>query len=76
MHCHLHRGDWNFHLTNEKKKKLTIKKGSLYYQNLTRKLYTKTLYAFNQNRKTIDYTELVNYMPHCTIRVIFADEWL
>ena len=20
MHCHLHRGDWNFHLTNEKKK--------------------------------------------------------
>ena len=21
MHCHLHRGDWNFHLTNEKKKK-------------------------------------------------------
>ena len=19
MHCHLHRGDWNFHLTNEKK---------------------------------------------------------
>ena len=21
MHCHLHRGDWSFHLTNEKKKK-------------------------------------------------------
>ena len=21
MHCHLHRGDWNFHLTNEKKTK-------------------------------------------------------
>ena len=20
MHCHLHRGDWSFHLTNEKKK--------------------------------------------------------
>ena len=23
MHCHLHRGDWSFHLTNEKKKKIT-----------------------------------------------------
>ena len=23
MHCHLHRGDWSFHLTNEKKKKKT-----------------------------------------------------
>ena len=22
MHCHLHRGDWNFHLTNEKKKNI------------------------------------------------------
>ena len=21
MHCHLHRGDWSFHLMNEKKKK-------------------------------------------------------
>ena len=28
MHCHLHRGDWSFHLTNEKKKKiLNLKKG-------------------------------------------------
>ena len=24
MHCHLHRGDWNFHLTNEKKKKKNL----------------------------------------------------
>ena len=24
MHCHLHRGDWNFHLTNEKKKKTRV----------------------------------------------------
>ena len=24
MHCHLHRGDWDFHLTNEKKKKRQI----------------------------------------------------
>ena len=24
MHCHLHRGDWSFHLTNEKKKKKKI----------------------------------------------------
>ena len=24
MHCHLHRGDWNFHLTNEKKKKIKM----------------------------------------------------
>ena len=23
MHCHLHRGDWSFHLMNEKKKKRT-----------------------------------------------------
>ena len=25
MHCHLHRGDWSFHLTNERKKKKTKK---------------------------------------------------
>ena len=24
MHCHLHWGDWSFHLTNEKKKKLRL----------------------------------------------------
>ena len=24
MHCHLHRGDWSFHLTNEKKKNVTV----------------------------------------------------
>ena len=38
MHCHLHRGDWNFHLTNEKKKKKErkkkekIKKGENYFK--------------------------------------------
>ena len=26
MHCHPHRGDWSFHLTNEKKKKGTEKR--------------------------------------------------
>ena len=26
MHCHLHRGDWSFHLTNEKKKKQKLGK--------------------------------------------------
>ena len=31
MHCHLHRGDWSFHPTNEKKKI------SLYFQELTSK---------------------------------------
>ena len=24
MHCHLHRGDWTFHLTNEKKKNSSL----------------------------------------------------
>ena len=24
MHCQLHRGDWSFHLTNEKKKKIAV----------------------------------------------------
>ena len=24
MHCHLHRGDWSFHLTNEKKQKKAV----------------------------------------------------
>ena len=28
MHCHLHRGDWSFHLTNEKKKRKNILTGS------------------------------------------------
>ena len=27
MHCHLHWGDWNFHLTNEKKKKKALFRG-------------------------------------------------
>ena len=29
MHCHLHRGNWSFHLTNTKKKKKTVEIGVL-----------------------------------------------
>ena len=29
MYCHLHQGDWNFHLTNEKKTKMKKKKKDL-----------------------------------------------
>ena len=51
MHCHLHRGDWSFHLTNEKKKKKpsVMQDKQLNCQPLQGQLPSQFAYQTNMN---------------------------
>ena len=63
MHCHLHRGDWSFHLTNEKKKNSFLSiTGKILSHEMTEIVSPTSVSTATRDPATIEQTG----QPGCT----------